>query len=48
MALVTSRRSLILGVTSSLIMAPSLVRATSLMDLRGSLMDPRVVAYEGW
>lgn len=41
--LITSRRSLILGV-SSLIAAPALVRASSLMNLRGYDMDPWVIA----
>jgi hypothetical protein len=42
--IVTSRRSLILGVTS-LIVAPALVRATSLMQLRGENMDPLIIRY---
>jgi hypothetical protein len=42
--LVTSRRSLILGL-SSLIAAPALVKASSLMPLRGYNMDPLIVAY---
>ena len=41
--LVTSRRSLILGV-SSLIATPALVKASSLMNLRGYDMDPWVIA----
>lgn len=43
--LVTSRRSLILGITS-LIAAPSLVKASSLMDLRGYNMDPVILALK--
>ncbi len=42
--LVSSRRSLILGLTS-IVVAPTLVRATSLMQLRGENMDPWVWAY---
>ncbi len=43
--LVTSRRSLIMGVTA-LIAAPSLVRASSLMPLRGYDMDPLILAFK--
>jgi hypothetical protein len=45
MGLVVSRRSLILGVTA-LVAAPALVRATSLMSLRGSSLDPWDVTQE--
>lgn len=45
MSLVTSRRSLILGVTS-LVAFPMIARASSLMQLRGDLMDEWVVAFE--
>ncbi|SRR5258706_6270026 len=49
--LLTSRRSLILGIgslvvaPSLVVVAPSLVKATSLMPLRGYDMDPWVVGY---
>ena len=42
--LVTSRRSLILGM-GSLIAAPSLVKASSLMHLRGYDMDPWIWVF---
>lgn len=45
--IVTSRRSLILGATS-LVAAPSLVRAASMMGLGGEIMDPRVVVFYGF
>lgn len=40
----TSRRSLILGI-ASLVAAPAIVRASSLMDLRGYPMDPKILAF---
>lgn len=40
----TSRRSLILGI-ASLVAAPAIVKASSLMDLRGYPMDPKVLAF---
>src|SRR5882762_3986480 len=43
--LVTSRRNLILGM-GSLIAAPSLVKASSLMHLRGYDMDPWAIGYK--
>ena len=39
------RRGLILGLTS-LIVSPNIVRASSLMQLRGVNMDPLVLAFE--
>jgi hypothetical protein len=42
--IVTSRRSLILGITS-LVVAPALVRAASIMQLRGENIDPWVWAF---
>lgn len=45
MSLLTSRRSLILGLTS-LVVAPSLVKATSLMQIKGELLDPWVIGYQ--
>lgn len=47
MTLITSRRSFIVGLTS-LVASPSLVRASSLMQLRGENMDPLVLAYTNW
>ena len=44
--LVTSRRSLILGI-GSLVAAPYLVKASSLMPLRGYEMDPWMIGYDG-
>lgn len=42
--MITSRRSLILG-SLSLLAAPVIVKATSLMGLRGYNMDPKVLAF---
>lgn len=44
MSLVTSRRSLILGATS-LVAFPMIARASSLMHVRGELMDKWMVVY---
>lgn len=46
MSLVTSRRNLIIGATS-LIACPMIVRAASIMDLRGDLMDKWVIVFGG-
>lgn len=43
--MIIQRRSLILGLVSTLA-APSIVRATSLMPLRGYNMDPLVLAWK--
>src|SRR5712671_7217172 len=43
--LMIGRRSLILG-GLTLVASPALVRASSLMDLRGYNMDPKVLVYQ--
>jgi hypothetical protein len=44
--MIMNRRSLILG-ASALILSPAIVRATSLMQLRGENMDPWILGFRG-